>query len=608
MTVVVTGTWATLFLGEPFGPAYAVVPVLMLAAHFAPARSLPAVLLLGVASLAALSFGLPYGGLELVVPSGVVLGWAGRAAPTPWPGLLGVGLVAVPAACRDGFTPGKLTVCLLVFGTMWVLGRVVRHRVRASERAVAEEHHLATTDPGHLAGPHTRAERRRVADSAARQLRQAVADLLADIDALLRLDAPTREQVGRVRRRGAETVEELRRMLLLLRSEPAPAPPEPAPAPHPWRGDLLLAAAAALIAGLTLWRMPGWVDHRWLLLTDTGVVLALALRRTAPLSAALVLAGATAPLVAHPPADPDALLLVALADAAVVMTLANHAGRGAPYLLVLVGAVSVALGLRFGVDGTAFITVTLLLSFAVGRAWDQPDQIRQRAQARSMLLQAKLARATAEAVHEERLRIARDLHDATGHAVGVLLMQLSAAEAQVETDPAKARVALETARSAGEQARIASNPLLPALGDDGLDAASLRPELLALVDQWRSSGMAVTAELAEELPASPELAVTCYRVVQEALTNCAKHAPGAVVRVGVSVVGRHLFVEVEDTGATSPIASAHGGGLGLPGLRERVGAGAGHFVAGPTGDGGHRVSARLPLPLQTRTHESRSRS
>ncbi len=271
-------------------------------------------------------------------------------------------------------------------------------------------------------------------------------------------------------------------------------------------------------------------------------------------------------------------------------------------MIAALAAVSLALGSRFGADGAAFIGVVLVISLASGMAWYEPDRMLIRARARSQLLRTALEEATAEAVRQERLRIARDLHDATSHAVGVMLLQVSAAEAQLRTDPQLALAALATAKQAGEQAKEASNPLLPGLGASDLPGVdTLRTELVALVQQWRACGMRVKATINPPLLVPPELAVTCYRVVQEALTNASRHAPGGEVEVRVLTHRRQFLVEVEDTGATKAVSSTSSGEMGLAGLRERVVANLGHFTAVSRGKG-FRVTARFELP------SSRSRS
>ncbi|WP_235735044.1 hypothetical protein [Nocardioides alcanivorans] len=224
-----SGVWALVFLEDRSGPNLLIVPMLMAAVAVGLRRPLLGVLVLGATGAFAVLIGLSYGELELFVGCLVVLGWAGRYAISVWVGILGVALVAGSASLRDGFTLRKLVVSTFVFGSVWLFGRLVRHRAIAAARAIEEAEELAHTDPRALAHPRTADERRRVADGAARNLRVAVHDMVTAIDAILSDHAPDLAAVRRVRERGARTVEELRNLLVILRAEPAPtlgsAPP-----------------------------------------------------------------------------------------------------------------------------------------------------------------------------------------------------------------------------------------------------------------------------------------------------------------------------------------------------------------------------------------------
>jgi signal transduction histidine kinase len=572
-------------------------------------RPVAGVALLGLAGLATLAVGVPYGGLELVAAGGLVLFHVGRHHVSAWPGLVGVVLVAGSAALREGPTLRKLVVCLVVFGSMWVFGRLVRHRAALASVAVQEAERLARTDPEALVHPRAEAERRRVADGSAANLRRAVHDMVRAIDAVLdSAGTPGIDAVRQIRERGGRTVEELRHLLLILRDEPAPGPGPAAQIRPVWRADLWFAAAIGVVGALTLWRIPGWAMHPSVPVAYGALVAVFAVRRTSPLLAAGLLLAVLLPFVASPPADPESLLLVAAGIVAVLWELVQPRVRDRSRALALpvLGAtcvVSLALGARYGVEGAGFVAAVLLSALAAGRAWGEPDRILLEAREQSEVLRSALARAATAAVQRERLRIAHDLHDATSHAVGVMLMQASAAEALLASSPERALAALATAREAGLQARAASNPLLPepVLTEGEVDPTSLRAELAALVAQWRAGGMDVSADLRGPFPDSPEGAVACYRVVQEALTNCSRHAAGARVLVRIGPDRRHLLVEVTDSGGSAAVDSPTGAGLGLTGLRERVAAAHGQFGAGRLRGGGFRVSARLPLPTTARS-------
>ncbi|KRF11418.1 hypothetical protein ASG90_16845 [Nocardioides sp. Soil797] len=600
-----TAAWTTFFIDERSAPALLAVPLATGAVLLARRQPWLPILFLGAASLVQLATGSRYGSLELLAGAALVLGWVGRRTSAPWVGLLAIAVTALPAALRDGLTIRKLVVTLLVFGSFWLFGRLIRHRALAADRAVAEAERLASTDPVALARPQAEAERRRVADSAAADLRHAVHDMVDAIDDALRMERPPLARVRLIRDRGSRTVEELRNLLVLLRAEPVTAAPSTTARSTPLLLDLVLAAAGASVAVSTLLLVDGWADERWLPLAYAGVVAALALRRTTPLTAGALLAAAMSLLVWQPPADPDALLLVAAGVAAVLWLLGSNDTTEGRACAAAVCVAALALGTRFGTDGTAFIAAVLLVSVSSSRAWGEPDRILRRAREESDVLRSAIERDVAAAVHRERVHIARDLHDATSHAVGVMLLQVSAAEANLGSAPEKAVAALRIAKDAGEQARTASNPLLPTPAGSGadhtaLDSSSLGQELVALVEQWRRCGMSVALRLDLPTLPTPDLATVCYRVVQEALTNCGRHAPGSEVSVVVARQRQHLIIEIEDTGPGRAVPSTPSGKWGLDGLRERVVASHGHFSAGPGGSG-FRVSARFPLPSAIRS-------
>ena len=202
---------------------------------------------------------------------------------------------------------------------------------------------------------------------------------------------------------------------------------------------------------------------------------------------------------------------------------------------------------------------------------------------------------------DERARIAREMHDVVAHGLSVIVVQADGARYAAGQDPAAAASALEAISTTGRQALTEMRRMLGLLRAD--DGAALRPQpgladLGALVAEARTAGAHVEATLPEPGTSVPDgVALTAYRVVQEALTNVRKHAgPGVTVRVevGVDVAGRAVDILVEDDGRGAAVPS-DGHGLGLVGMRERVGVHGGHVEAGPRPGGGFRVAARLPL-------------
>jgi signal transduction histidine kinase len=203
-----------------------------------------------------------------------------------------------------------------------------------------------------------------------------------------------------------------------------------------------------------------------------------------------------------------------------------------------------------------------------------------------------------ERVAEERNRIARELHDIVAHSVSVMVIQASAARRNLATRPEEATALLENVERTGRQTMDELRQVLGVLRDDGGAALAVPlptlADLPALVDG--SGGLAVRLAVTgvpERVPAG--VAVSVYRIVQEALTNANRHAgPGATVDVRVTCTGVDVAVVVEDDGRGASTVNGDGG-YGLVGMRERATAAGGSLRAGPRRGGGWRVDAVIPL-------------
>jgi signal transduction histidine kinase len=208
---------------------------------------------------------------------------------------------------------------------------------------------------------------------------------------------------------------------------------------------------------------------------------------------------------------------------------------------------------------------------------------------------------------EERLRVARDLHDVVAHNISVINVQANTALHLMDRQPERARSALTTISEVSKQALVEVRTVLGVLRD--VDARAPRAPIATLArlpelaENARAAGVNVwVAEMGgDPLPAAVDLAA--YRIVQEALTNCVRHAPGTSAVVVVRHDGRDLVVEVTDDGpaphgpapAGRPGTGGDGSGNGIVGMTERANALGGALEAGPRPDGGFRVRARLPL-------------
>lgn len=223
---------------------------------------------------------------------------------------------------------------------------------------------------------------------------------------------------------------------------------------------------------------------------------------------------------------------------------------------------------------------------------------------RSERIEHEAAQRVALAATEERTRIAREMHDVVAHGLSVIVVQADGGRYAAEHDPAVATRTLETVAATGREALTEMRRLLGLLRTDGATGTRPQPHLddIAVlvaeaqeVARTAGDGTRIEAHLPPPgRPVPPGVALTAYRVVQEALSNVRKHAgPGVTVRIEVSV-GTAVEVVVEDDGRGAASLD-DGRGLGLVGMRERVEVHDGELCAGPRPGGGFRVSARLPL-------------
>lgn len=218
--------------------------------------------------------------------------------------------------------------------------------------------------------------------------------------------------------------------------------------------------------------------------------------------------------------------------------------------------------------------------------------------------QAKVAR---QSITIERLRIARELHDAVAHHVSLMGVQAAAARTLLDTDPAAARDRLETLEASSRAAVSELYQLLGTLRDDDSaerpssnePAATLTLNSLdTLVADAVEAGLRVSLErVGEAFELPPLVGLNLYRIAQEALTNVLKHAgPGTVVRVHVRFAPHEVELEVADDGRGRPGPPPKGASLGLLGMRERAASLGGRLEASSRAESGWLVRVTVPLP------------
>jgi|tagenome__1003787_1003787.scaffolds.fasta_scaffold20944118_2 signal transduction histidine kinase len=370
----------------------------------------------------------------------------------------------------------------------------------------------------------------------------------------------------------------------------------------PPRADLALAAALAVLGVVELQlayafeRAAGPGPRPLHVLIAVASAGALAWRRSHPLLVApiaLLLLGLETFVVALPNVYVSAVVIVIA-----VYSLAVYAPTWQSILLPL--ALVLAGGLMMGAHdpddpaGSAVTNVVfagiVLTAGAVVRNY--------RASTESMRTERDRATAEARAVAaEERARIARELHDVVAHGMSVVALQAVGGRRVLDTDPGQAREAFDTIERVTSESLDEMRRLLGLLRAD--DTAPLAPQptlaqIDGLVEQARAAGAEVEVTVSADMgDLPPGVDLSAYRIVQEAMTNALKHAPGAHLRLAVHRADGAVVIEVVDDGPGEHAGPARG--HGLIGMRERVELFGGSLEAGTRAEGGFGVRASLPL-------------
>lgn len=247
-------------------------------------------------------------------------------------------------------------------------------------------------------------------------------------------------------------------------------------------------------------------------------------------------------------------------------------------------------GLRVDTPVEAVVLLIIALAWVLGNS-----QRRERLHAEQMRTQV-----AEQAVTAERLRIARELHDMVAHNIGVVALQAGAAKLVVQKRPDDAQNALGIIEDTSRETLAGLRRMLGALHDADAPDTDTPPagldDIGKLVANARSAGVRVDVEWrGTRRPLPPEIDLSLFRIVQESVTNVMKHSGARQCRVSVAFREDDLTVVVVDSGTHR---GSGGTGYGLAGMRDRIELLHGEFSAGPRPEGGFRVAARIPVPME----------
>ena len=298
-----------------------------------------------------------------------------------------------------------------------------------------------------------------------------------------------------------------------------------------------------------------------------------------------------------------------------VYTVTVRSRRPAALAILVLTEVSLAAGLLVYRAADLMFADRVHSLVAAGAIWFVADSVRERRRYLAGLAEQAAQRRQAEAeanrraVREERVRIARELHDVVAHTLGVVTVQAGVGRRIGTSAPAEALRALRAVEVTGRSALEELRRILGLLRDDETPQPSLAPapgmaDLDELAEVVRAAGtpvsLTVTGDVTELPPAA---ALTVYRIIQEALTNVVKHAGGAAaaVRVAAGPTGVRIAVSNEGQAKAAGTAAALAGRHGIVGMRERAAVFGGTLDAAPVAGGGFQVSAFLPVHGQAAT-------
>ncbi|MDQ0613688.1 signal transduction histidine kinase [Microbacterium sp. W4I4] len=619
------GAWTAFYMAPHAGGrpwfVWLVIPIVVCGVALLEWRpQVAALIVLAGCGLGTLA-GMPYGEIEMLLPAVSVLASLGLNLDSVVPGLLLTPAFALVLAGRAEAPAYAALLSLLAHAPAWLLGVVVRRRARQAVEAARESASLSAVDLESTMNRSARAGRFQATTAALDVLRGAVGRMHALAEEMARGGVPYRAtDAEAIRREGDRAIGRLHDTLTLLdggagaaagRSGRAEQEPDQGDAAErsglPWRFarwmtdrpswattgvnrwfGILLLTAAILTATLT-------GPHPRLIAAGVAVSLCTFVVHRVPYVASLAAGGAFALAASEATFAADALLPLGVGLGALVWQLTRMPTARGLVPLVIVSAAALLLGVQFGRQGAGFVVVLVLVTHVAATSWKERDDILQREQSRTVRLMAGIAAATARAEKAERMLLARELHDGVSHGITAMSLQVGAAHALGTVDPPRARRSMTAALEVGARTLVEIESLARGRATDD----ELGVSLDLLVDGARASGLQIRHR------AEGEGDRLSYRIVQEALTNITRYAPGARVTIETGESGTRRFVRVVDSGPASsidgPASGANrvlrslGQGRGLAGLAERVAERGGRFRAGPR-DQGFEIHAEWCRP------------
>ncbi|MFJ9250523.1 sensor histidine kinase [Streptomyces sp. NPDC101776] len=367
---------------------------------------------------------------------------------------------------------------------------------------------------------------------------------------------------------------------------------------------LVVVAVGATAAGDSGWHAPRAAGVAWVALSCVPLVF----RSRWPLPVAVLTLAVDLTVMAL---APDRALTPA-ASLVALYTLATRSSRRTAWTVGVTASVAIT-GVYAATHQEPLLVGTSLLRFdfaiaatALGDAVRSHRRHLAQIEARAERAERTRDEEARRRVTEERVRIARELHDVVAHHITLVNAQAGVAHHLMRTDPDRAYQALTHIK---DNSRTALDELRATVGllrqpDDAPDSRAPIPglaDLDALVSSVRTGGLPVTVtRTGLPRPLAPSIELTAYRIIQEALTNTHKHASAAHAEVALDYGATTLHVTVTDDGPPHA-AKGPGTGHGLIGMHERATAVGGTVTAGPRPEGGFRVVAELPLALAPTT-------